>query len=97
MENLTILAVLKKINKKLSLWNIYLKTIKIQCNYSSMEGSEVVLVFEHLLLGLPFDTENEDSTFPQNIFKILPATRCQIPESDILHSHRRKKHKSKNY
>jgi hypothetical protein len=34
-----------KINKKKSLWSLYLLTIKRQYVYSSVEDSEVVLVF----------------------------------------------------
>jgi hypothetical protein len=36
-----------KINGKISLHSLYLKTIKIQYSYSSIEDSEVVLVSEH--------------------------------------------------
>jgi hypothetical protein len=43
MENLTIQIVLMKINNKISLWSLYLKTIKGQHIYSSIEDSEVVL------------------------------------------------------
>jgi hypothetical protein len=35
-----------KINKETSLYNLYLKTIKKQYIYSSIENSEIVLVFE---------------------------------------------------
>jgi hypothetical protein len=46
MGNLVIQVVLIKINKKLSLHSLYLKIIKRQYIYSSVEDSEVVLVFE---------------------------------------------------
>jgi hypothetical protein len=46
MENVMIDAVLMKINKKLSLLSFYLRPIKIQYIYSSIEDSEVVLVSE---------------------------------------------------
>jgi hypothetical protein len=41
-----------KINKKISLWSLYLKNIKRQHIYSSIEDSEVVLVFERNNAGL---------------------------------------------
>jgi hypothetical protein len=44
--------VLMEINNKISLYSLYLKTIKRQYNYSSIEDSEVVLVFEHNTAGL---------------------------------------------
>jgi hypothetical protein len=52
MENLIIYVVLMKINKKLPLYSFYLKTIKRQYTYSSIEGSEVVLVFKRNNAGL---------------------------------------------
>jgi hypothetical protein len=45
MENLITLVVLMKINKK-SLYSLYLKTIKKQYVYSSIDDPTVVLVFE---------------------------------------------------
>jgi hypothetical protein len=41
-----------KINNKISLWSLYFKTIKRPFFYSSIEDSEVVLVFEHNNAGL---------------------------------------------
>jgi hypothetical protein len=41
-----------KINNKISLYSLYLKTVQRQYIYSSIEGSEVVLVFEHSNAGL---------------------------------------------
>jgi hypothetical protein len=41
-------VVLMKINYKISLYSLYLKTIKRQYIYSSIEDSEVVPVFDHL-------------------------------------------------
>jgi hypothetical protein len=41
-----------KINNKISLLSLYLKTIKRQYIYSSIEGSEVVLCFERDNLGM---------------------------------------------
>jgi hypothetical protein len=40
-----------KINNKLSLWSLYLKTIKRQYIYSPTEDSEAVLVFERNNVG----------------------------------------------
>jgi hypothetical protein len=47
-----IFIVLMKMNEKMSLWSLYLKTIKGQYIYSSIEDSEVVLVFERNNAGL---------------------------------------------
>jgi hypothetical protein len=41
-----------KINNKILLWSLYLKTIKMQYIYSLMGGSEVLLVFERNNAGL---------------------------------------------
>jgi hypothetical protein len=41
-----------KINKKISLWILYLKTIKRQYIYSLTEDAEVVLVFERNNAGV---------------------------------------------
>jgi hypothetical protein len=41
-----------KINNKISLYSLYLKTVKRQYIYSSTEGSEVVPVFERNNAGL---------------------------------------------
>jgi hypothetical protein len=45
MENLMVKAVLMKINKKIPLHSPYLKTIKRQYIYSSIEDSEVNTCF----------------------------------------------------
>jgi hypothetical protein len=42
----------RKINNKISLYNLYLKTIKRHYIYSSIEGSKFALVFEHKNAGL---------------------------------------------
>jgi hypothetical protein len=44
--------VLKKINNKISLYSLYLGTVKRQYIYSSIKDSEVVLVFERNNPGL---------------------------------------------
>jgi hypothetical protein len=41
-----------KINKKVSLYSLYLQTIKSQYIYLSIEDSEVVLVFERNNTGI---------------------------------------------
>jgi hypothetical protein len=41
-----------RINKKKIPWSLYLKAIKRQCIYSSIEDLEVVLVIEHNKAGL---------------------------------------------
>jgi hypothetical protein len=52
VENLMIEAVAMKIYKKISLYSFYLKTVKRQYIYSSIEDSEVVFVLEHNNAGL---------------------------------------------
>jgi hypothetical protein len=52
MENAMIQAVLMEINNKISQQSLHLKSIKRQYIYSSIEDSEVVLVFEHNNAGL---------------------------------------------
>jgi hypothetical protein len=44
--------IMTKTNNKISLWSLYLKTIKRQYIYSLTEDSEVVFVFEHNNAGL---------------------------------------------
>jgi hypothetical protein len=41
-----------KINNKISMHSLYLKTVKRQYIYSSIEDSEVILVAEHNNAGL---------------------------------------------
>jgi hypothetical protein len=52
MENLMTEVVLKKINNKISLQILYLKTIQRRYIYSPIEDSEVVLVSERDNAGL---------------------------------------------
>jgi hypothetical protein len=52
MENVIIFVVPIKIDNKISLQNLYLKTIESQYIYPSIEDSEVVLVFGRNNAGL---------------------------------------------
>jgi hypothetical protein len=52
MENVMIQVVLMKIKNKISLYSLYLKTLKIKYIYSSIEDSEDVLVLERNNAGL---------------------------------------------
>jgi hypothetical protein len=50
MENLMMQVVLAKINNKTSLHSLYLKTIKRQQIYASIEGSKVVFVILNVIM-----------------------------------------------
>jgi hypothetical protein len=72
-----------KINKKNITVVLYLKTIKRQYSYSSIDDSEVVLVFEHNNAGLKklsqvlFEQTSDSSAFLNAMCLLKHVLKCE--------------------
>jgi hypothetical protein len=66
-----------KINSRISLWSLYLKTIKRQYIYSSIENTEVVLVSESNIVGLKKLSSFSEQTSDSSAFLNYYVLNCE--------------------